>query len=86
MRSISSTELATITATKVSFALMRFVGLLGTAQVCTPSYRAPEVVMGQDLGLYSATIDMWGAGCIFGELLQRQTVSAGTYEPVADSF
>ena len=47
-------------------------------QVCTPSYRAPEVVMGQDHGLYSTAIDMWSAGCIFGELLQRQMVSAGT--------
>lgn len=34
--------------------------------------------MGQDCGDYSAAIDMWAVGCILGELLQRQMVSAGT--------
>ncbi|KAG2453430.1 hypothetical protein HYH02_001653 [Chlamydomonas schloesseri] len=40
-----------------------------TSVVCTPCYRAPEVVMSR--GGYSSAIDMWGAGCVFGELLQR---------------
>lgn len=40
-----------------------------TRMVCTPCYRAPEVVMSR--GGYTAAIDMWGAGCVFGELLQR---------------
>jgi len=52
-----------------------------TGKVCTPSYRAPEVVMGQDCGDYSAAIDMWAVGCILGELLQRQMVSAGGITP-----
>ncbi|GFR43880.1 hypothetical protein Agub_g5009 [Astrephomene gubernaculifera] len=40
-----------------------------TSLVCTPCYRAPEVVMSR--GGYSSSIDMWSAGCVFGELLQR---------------
>ncbi|PNW75521.1 hypothetical protein CHLRE_12g530000v5 [Chlamydomonas reinhardtii] len=40
-----------------------------TSVVCTPCYRAPEVVMSR--GGYSSAIDMWSAGCVFGELLQR---------------
>ena len=34
-----------------------------------PPCRAPEVVMSR--GGYTAAIDMWSLGCIFGELLQR---------------
>lgn len=40
-----------------------------TRVVCTPCYRAPEVVMSR--GGYSSAIDMWSLGCIYGELLQR---------------
>jgi hypothetical protein len=40
-----------------------------TRLVCTPCYRAPEVVMSR--GGYTSAIDMWSTGCIFGELLQR---------------
>lgn len=40
-----------------------------TRVVATPCYRAPEVVMSR--GGYTAAIDMWSLGCIFGELLQR---------------
>ena len=40
-----------------------------TRQVCTPCYRAPEVVMSR--GKYTDAVDMWGIGCIFGELLSR---------------
>ncbi|CAL5226838.1 g9703 [Coccomyxa viridis] len=40
-----------------------------TCMVATPCYRAPEVVMSR--GGYTSAIDMWSAGCIFGELLQR---------------
>lgn len=40
-----------------------------TSLVCTPCYRAPEVIMSR--GGYSSAIDMWSAGCVFGELLQR---------------
>ncbi|KAI8472325.1 MAG: kinase-like domain-containing protein [Monoraphidium minutum] len=40
-----------------------------TRLVCTPCYRAPEVVMSR--GVYTEAIDVWSAGCVFGELLQR---------------
>lgn len=40
-----------------------------TRVVCTPCYRAPEVVMSR--GGYTSAIDMWSAGCVFGELLNR---------------
>eukprot|EP00803_Ostreobium_quekettii_P009627 evm.model.scf_446EXC.6 EVM.evm.TU.scf_446EXC.6 scf_446EXC:55715-62744(+) len=40
-----------------------------TRAVCTPCYRAPEVVMSR--GSYSSALDMWSLGCIFAELLQR---------------
>lgn len=40
-----------------------------TRVVATPCYRAPEVVMSR--GGYTSALDMWGIGCIFGELLQR---------------
>ena len=40
-----------------------------TRVVATPCYRAPEVVMSR--GGYTDAIDMWGIGCIMGEILQR---------------
>jgi len=40
-----------------------------THRVCTPCYRAPEVVMSR--GGYTSALDMWSVGCIFAELLQR---------------
>ncbi|CAK9227970.1 unnamed protein product [Sphagnum jensenii] len=46
-----------------------------TKMVVTPSHRAPEVVMSQ--GQYTSAIDMWSVGCIFGELLMRQSYLQG---------
>eukprot|EP00898_Chlorokybus_atmophyticus_P002351 jgi/Chlat1/3116/Chrsp21S03349 len=40
-----------------------------TRAVVTPCYRAPEVIMSN--GYYTDKIDVWSAGCIFGELMQR---------------
>lgn len=40
-----------------------------TRVVATPCYRAPEVVMSR--GGYTAVMDVWSLGCVFGELLQR---------------
>lgn len=40
-----------------------------TRAVCTPCYRAPEVVMSH--GVYTSALDLWSLGCVFGELLQR---------------
>jgi serine/threonine-protein kinase BUR1 len=44
-----------------------------TANVCTLWYRAPELVFhtGARTCKYTAAIDMWGAGCIFGEMWLR---------------
>lgn len=39
-----------------------------TGHVTTRWYRSPEVVLGEKV--YTSAIDIWGAGCIFGELLQ----------------
>jgi serine/threonine protein kinase len=35
--------------------------------VMTRNYRAPEVILLQD---YTYAVDLWSAGCIFGELLK----------------
>ncbi len=40
-----------------------------TRVIATPCYRAPEVVMSR--GGYTDAIDIWGLGCIFGEMLSR---------------
>ncbi|MEW5311574.1 MAG: hypothetical protein WDW38_003281 [Sanguina aurantia] len=40
-----------------------------TRVVCTPCYRAPEVILSR--GGYTSAIDSWSVGCVFGELLQR---------------
>ncbi|KAG0587203.1 hypothetical protein KC19_2G147900 [Ceratodon purpureus] len=42
-----------------------------TKTVVTPSHRAPEVVMSQ--GQYTSAIDVWSVGCIFWELLMRES-------------
>ena len=51
-------------------------GQLLTRQVCTPCYRAPEVVMSR--GKYTDAVDIWGLGCIFGELLSRVSYVGST--------
>lgn len=48
-----------------------------TRMVATPCYRAPEVVMSR--GGYTSAIDMWSAGCIFGELLHRVGTLFGSH-------
>jgi len=46
-----------------------------TALVSTRYYRAPEVML--SLGDYSYGIDIWSAGCVFGELLLGKTIFPG---------
>lgn len=46
-----------------------------TAIVSTRYYRAPEVIV--DLGNYTYAIDMWSAGCVFGEMLLGKVLFAG---------
>ena len=46
-----------------------------TALVSTRYYRAPEVML--NLGNYTKKIDIWSAGCVFGEMLLGKTVFSG---------
>ena len=46
-----------------------------TAYVVTRWYRAPEVSLLNKS--YNQSLDMWSVGCIFAELLQRQTLFPG---------
>jgi len=41
-----------------------------TQEVVTQYYRAPEILMGARH--YTAAVDVWSVGCIFGELLRRR--------------
>ncbi|KAI4461522.1 mitogen-activated protein kinase [Holotrichia oblita] len=43
---------------------------LMTQEVVTQYYRAPEILMGARH--YTAAVDVWAVGCIFGELLGRR--------------
>lgn len=45
-------------------------------QVCTRWYRAPELLYGARK--YDTGIDIWGIGCIFGELLNHFPLFNGT--------
>lgn len=40
-----------------------------TKRVVTLWYRAPELLLGQTK--YTSAVDMWSAGCLFGEMLQH---------------
>jgi mitogen-activated protein kinase 1/3 len=48
-----------------------------TTHVVTRWYRAPEVILSQP---YSAAIDVWSVGCIFGELLGMQRENQPNHE------
>ncbi|XP_022106467.1 cyclin-dependent kinase 10-like isoform X2 [Acanthaster planci] len=63
------------------FGLARTFGLpveSMTPRVVTLWYRAPEVLLGSSE--QTTAIDMWAAGCIFGELLANQPMLPGTSE------
>ena len=47
-----------------------------TDYIATRWYRAPEILLGSNK--YSTAVDMWGAGCIFGEILAGKPVFAGS--------
>eukprot|EP00741_Cyanophora_paradoxa_P006487 tig00001003_g6280.t1 len=49
-----------------------------THMVVTLWYRAPELLLGAKS--YSTAIDMWSAGCIFAEMLQREPLVMGKGE------
>ncbi|KAH7060236.1 kinase-like domain-containing protein [Linnemannia elongata] len=63
------------------FGLARSFGLPSrpmTPKVVTLWYRAPELLFG-DLN-YTTAVDMWSAGCIFGELLKHAPLLPGKVE------
>ena len=47
-----------------------------TDYIATRWYRAPEILLGSSQ--YSSAVDMWGAGCILGEILAGKPVFAGS--------
>jgi len=47
-----------------------------TDYIATRWYRAPEILLGSSQ--YTEAVDMWGAGCIFGEILACKPVFAGS--------
>lgn len=47
-----------------------------TQHVVTRWYRAPEVILLQDV--YTAAIDIWSVGCIFAELLSMMRENFAT--------
>ncbi|KAH7464651.1 hypothetical protein PRIC1_005733 [Phytophthora ramorum] len=49
-----------------------------TSMVCTIWYRPPELLFGARE--YSGSVDMWGAGCIFAELMLRMPYLTGLNE------
>lgn len=46
-----------------------------TGLVMTRWYRAPEVLLGDDR--YGTAVDIWGIGCVFGELYERKPILPG---------
>lgn len=51
-----------------------------TSHVVTRWYRAPEVILRE--GDYNAGVDMWAVGCIFGELLQGNSLPEHERSPL----
>ncbi|TPX32416.1 hypothetical protein SmJEL517_g04465 [Synchytrium microbalum] len=46
-----------------------------TNMVVTRWYRPPELILGDTK--YGPSVDMWGIGCVFGEMLRRQPILPG---------
>lgn len=49
-----------------------------THEVVTMWYRAPEILLGSKK--YSTPVDIWSAGCIFAELVNKKTLFPGDSE------
>ena len=49
-----------------------------TGLVVTRWYRPPELLF--NLKKYTPAVDMWGAGCVFGEMFKRKPILQGTSE------
>lgn len=46
-----------------------------TSMVVTRWYRSPELILGESK--YTTAIDMWGIGCVFGEMFRRSPILQG---------
>lgn len=49
-----------------------------TPGVVTRWYRPPELLLGERQ--YTQAVDLWGIGCIFGEMMKRRPILTGTSE------
>ncbi|KAG0339805.1 Cdc2- kinase [Podila humilis] len=66
---------------EADFGLARSFGMPSrpmTPKVVTLWYRAPELLLGDPS--YTTAVDMWSAGCIFGELLNHTPLLPGKVE------
>ncbi|XP_052183006.1 cyclin-dependent kinase A-2-like isoform X3 [Diospyros lotus] len=65
-----------------SFLFSNFFLYLGRTlmKVTTLVYRAPELLRGDSK--YSTAVDMWSVGCIFAEMVRKQTLFSATTEEV----
>ena len=85
-RSIAPTEPKEVVSLEGDLAGVRLAGDTGdspapggvvlTDYVATRWYRAPEILFGSTK--YTTGVDMWGCGCILGELLSGKAVFPGT--------
>jgi len=64
------------------FGFAKFYGVEGnkamSQNVGSLYYRAPEVLFGSTY--YGPAIDIWGIGCIMGEMLMKEPLFLGTSE------
>ena len=60
------------------FGLSRKMGPSLTPKVVSLWYRPPELLLGSDE--YSTAVDIWGAGCVFGEFLEGVPLLDGKNE------
>ncbi len=49
-----------------------------TGLVVTRWYRAPELVLGDRE--YTTAVDLWGVGCVFGEMFKHKPILSGQNE------
>eukprot|EP00971_Amphidinium_carterae_P069003 1366104-Amphidinium_carterae.1 len=47
----------------------------GRPYVCSRYYRAPELILGSTT--YTTPVDLWSAGCVFGEMIIGQPLFTG---------
>jgi serine/threonine protein kinase len=60
------------------FGLSRKLGPSLTPKVVSLWYRPPELLLGSEE--YDAAVDLWGSGCVFGELLEGNPLMDGKNE------